>query len=256
MALNDIALCALTSDRELMFDPYDVNRTTGSFILVDRLTNATVGAGMIAGVSSAWDRLPEPSLTHQVSDITDAERAARLGQQPCTVLFTGLSAAGKSTLATALCRRLFDLGKTAIRLDGENVRLGINRDLGFSSSERSENLRRVSELARLVNHQGLMAIAALTAPDASVRSRSRELIGQDRYVEVFVDTPIDVCRERDPNGLYEAADRGDIAHFPGVSAPYDRPTDMDLRLDTSVQSVAECVDAVLAILTDRGFLHG
>jgi len=252
--LNDIAECVITSDRELLFDPYVRNRQTGAFILVDRLSNATVAAGMINGVSTAWDQSPEASLTRQTSDILPEEREARLGQRPSTVLLTGLSAAGKSTIATALSRRLFDMGKTAIRLDGENVRLGISRDLGFSAQERSENLRRVSEVARLVNNQGLLAIAALAAPKASVRDQARELIGSERYLEIFVDTPIDVCRERDPNGLYAAADRGDIPQFPGVSATYDRPTDMDLRVDTSVQSTAECVDQILALMAERGLL--
>jgi len=202
LALNDIALCAITSDRELLFDAYSTNRQTGSFILVDRLSNATVAAGMITGVSSSWDQAPEASLTRQMSDITPSERAARLGQQPCTVLLTGLSAAGKSTIATALSRRLFDLGKTAIRLDGENIRLGISRDLGFSAQERSENLRRVAELALLVNKQGIMAIAALAAPKASVRDQARELVGTEHYLEIFVDTPIEVCRERDRSRLH------------------------------------------------------
>ena len=254
--LNDIALCAVTSDRELLFDPYAANRTTGSFILVDRLSNATVGAGMMVGASSTWDHAPESSLTPQVSGIEATERGIRFGQQPCTVLITGLTAAGKSTLATALERELFDRGKVSIRLDGENVRMGISRDLGFSSQDRSENLRRVTEVARLVNNQGLIAIAALVAPDAEVRGRVRTLIGEDRYVEVFVDTPIAVCRERDIHGMYEAADGGVIASFPGVSADYDRPTDMDLRLDTSRQSIDECVDAIISVLQSRGFLRG
>jgi bifunctional enzyme CysN/CysC len=254
--LNDIALCAITSDRELLFDAYGTNRQTGSFILVDRLTNATVAAGMIAGVSSSWDRSPEASLVRQISEISVEERAARFGQQPCTVLLTGLSAAGKSTIATGLARRLFDLGKTTVRLDGQNVRLGISRDLGFSAQERSENLRRVSEVARLVNGQGMIAIAALSAPKNSVRERARELIGTDHYIEVFVDTPIEVCRERDPNGLYEAADRGDIPQFPGVSSTYERPTDADLRVDTSEQTTLECVEMIIGLMTERGYLHG
>jgi len=254
LGLNDIAHCAVSSDRELRFDPYTSNRQTGSFILVDRLSNATVAAGMILGASSSWDQSPEASLTRQVSSITPEERQARFGQRPCTVLLTGLSAAGKSTLASALERRLFDRGRTTIRLDGENVRMGISRDLGFSAQERSENLRRVSEVARLANRQGLIAIAALVAPKNSVRQRARELIGDDHYLEVFLDTPIDVCRERDPEGLYAAADRGEIPQFPGVSSTYERPEDADLRLDTSVQDVAECVDLIITQLTDRGFL--
>ncbi len=253
--LNDIAFCSISSDRELLFDPYSSNRATGSFILVDRLTNATVAAGMIRGASSGWDRAPETTLIRQVSEITPKERSIRFGQQPCTVLLTGLTAAGKSTLATALERELFDRGKVSIRLDGENVRMGISRDLGFTAQERSENLRRVSEVARLANNQGIMAIAALVAPNAAVRSRARELIG-DGFVEIFVDTPIEVCRQRDPEGLYDAADRGDIPMFPGVSATYQRPSDADLRVDTSVQSVEECVSAILKVLGDRGFLRG
>ena len=141
-----------------------------------------------------------------------------------------------------------------VRLDGENVRMGISRDLGFSAQERSENLRRVAEVANLVNNQGLIAIAALVAPKAEVRDRARELIGDSRYVEVFVDTPVEVCRERDQTGIYEAADRGDIPQFPGVSATYDRPTDTDLRLEPVVNSVDECVDQIIDLLSERGFL--
>ena len=256
LGLNDIGHCVVTSDRELAFDPYAANRATGSFVLVDRLTNATVAAGMIIGAASAWDRAPDAALVRQRSEISDAERAIRFGQQPCTILLTGLTAAGKSTLATALERELFDRGKVSIRLDGENVRMGISRDLGFSSQERSENLRRVSEVARLVNGQGLIAIAALVAPDGVVRQRARDLVGAERYVEVFVDTPIEVCRERDPHGLYAMADQGEIPSFPGVSAEFDRPTDADLRVDTSTQDVDECIDAILRMLTERGFLRG
>ncbi|MCY3607401.1 MAG: sulfate adenylyltransferase subunit CysN [Acidimicrobiaceae bacterium] len=256
LGLNDIGHCVMTSDRELAFDPYSANRATGSFVLVDRLTNATVAAGMIIGAASAWDRTPDAALVRQRSEISDAERAIRFGQQPCTILLTGLTAAGKSTLATALERELFDRGKVSIRLDGENVRMGISRDLGFSTQERSENLRRVSEVARLANGQGLIAIAALVAPDHVVRQRARDLVGAERYVEVFVDTPIEVCRERDPHGLYAMADQGEIPRFPGVSARYDRPTDADLRVDTSAQSVDECVEAILRMLTERGFLRG
>ena len=256
LGLNDIGHCVITSDRELAFDPYSANRATGSFVLIDRLTNATVAAGMVIGAASAWDRTPDAALVRQRSEISDAERAIRFGQQPCTILLTGLTAAGKSTLATALERELFDRGKVSIRLDGENVRMGISRDLGFSTQERSENLRRVSEVARLANGQGLIAIAALVAPDHVVRQRARDLVGAERYVEVFVDTPIEVCRERDPHGLYAMADQGEIPRFPGVTARYDRPTDADLRVDTSAQSVDECVEAILRMLTERGFLRG
>ncbi|MDH3755393.1 MAG: adenylyl-sulfate kinase, partial [Acidimicrobiia bacterium] len=134
--------------------------------------------------------------------------------------------------------------------------MGVSRDLGFSAAERSENLRRVSEVARLVNNQGIIAIAALVAPEHEVRRRSRELVGTDRYVEVFVDTPVEACRERDQTGLYELADKGEIPDFPGVSADYERPTDMDLRLDLSTQTVDDSIGQILRLLGDRGFLRG
>jgi len=254
LALNDVASCTLVAERALLFDPYVEARQTGSFVLVDRMTNATVGAGMIVGAASTWDVEPEPGLIRHRSEITPEERIARLGQRPCTVLLTGLTAAGKSSIAAALERRLFDRGRTTMRLDGENIRLGISRDLGFSAEDRSENLRRVAEVALLANRQGLIAIAALVAPEADVRARARELIGDHRFVEVFVDTPIEVCRQRDPNGQYEAADRGEIADFPGVTADYERPADADLVLDAATQGVDECVDAVLALLVDKGVL--
>ncbi len=256
LALNDVAACTLVAERPLLFDPYAEDPVTGSFVLVDRMSNATVAAGMITGAASTWDVEPDEGLVRHRSEITPEERAARLGQRPCTVLLTGLTAAGKSTIAAALERRLFDRGRTTMRLDGENVRLGISRDLGFSATDRSENLRRVAEVALLANRQGLIAIAALVAPEADVRARARELIGDHRFVEVFVDTPIEECRRRDPNGQYEAADRGEIPDFPGVTADYERPTDADLVLDGATRGVDGCVDAILGLLADRGVIGG
>jgi bifunctional enzyme CysN/CysC len=254
LELNDIARVGLSADAEMLFDPYGSNRATGSLIIIDRLSNATVAAGMIVGAAGAWDTAPDSSLEMQLSEVDLSERMSRFGQKPVTVFLTGLTGAGKSTIGKALERSLFDRGRATVRLDGENMRLGISRDLGFSSQERSENLRRTAEVAALVNRQGLIAISALVAPKAAVRDRARELIGADRFVEVFLDPPIEVCRGRDTAGLYEAADRGDIPQFPGVSASYDKPTDADLVLDTSSLDVAECVRAIIAVLDKRGFL--
>ena len=254
--LNDIATVTVRTDAELIFDPYTQNRTTGSFILIERSSNATVAAGMIeaAAPAAAWEAVPGATLERQRSSISGAERAARLGQRPATVLLTGLTGAGKSTIASALERELFERGRTTVRLDGENMRLGVSRDLGFSSRDRSENVRRTAELARLVNDQGLIAIAALVAPSAAVRERARELIGTDRFVEVFLDPPLEVCRARDRAGLYEAAERGEIRQFPPVSAPYDKPADADLVLDTSRLDVDACVRAITAWLEAGGFI--
>lgn len=256
LKLNDIAGVRIRAETELAFDLYEQNRITGSFILVDRSDNATVAAGMVSGTGplEAWDAVPGSTLERQRSSVSVDERAERLGQRPVTVLVTGLTGAGKSTIATALERQLFDRGRTTVRLDGENMRLGVSKDLGFSSRDRSENVRRAAELARLVNDQGLIAIAALVAPNAAVRTRARRLIGAERFVEVFLDPPLEVCRSRDRAGLYEAADRGNIRYFPGVSAPYDKPDDADLVLDTSRLDVDACVQAVSALLEARGFI--
>ncbi|MFN3217235.1 MAG: sulfate adenylyltransferase subunit CysN [Acidimicrobiales bacterium] len=254
MELNDIARVVLTADAEMLFDPYQVNRATGSFILIDRLSNATVGAGMISSATGVWDRPADARVVRQVSEVSAAERSIRYGQRPVTVFLTGLTNAGKSTIGKALERAMFDRGRATVRLDGENMRLGISRDLGFSAQERSENVRRTAEVASLVNNQGIIAVAALVAPKADVRRRARDLIGADRFVEVFLDTPIEVCRERDAEGIYEAADRGEIPQFPGVSATYEKPVDADLVLDTSVDDVETCVARIVTLLDQRGYL--
>ncbi len=254
LELNDIARVTLSADAELLFDPYTVNRQTGSFIVIDRLTNATVGAGMIRSAAGSWDAKTDERVVREVSEVSDIERSIRYGQRPVTIFLTGLTNAGKSTIGKALERTMFDRGRAIVRLDGSNMRLGISRDLGFSSQERSENVRRTAEIARLVNNQGLIAIASLVAPNAEVRARAKELIGEDRFVEVFVATPIEVCRERDTSGLYAAADRGDIPMFPGVSATYDRPADADLVVDTSTESIESIVKRIFAILDERNLL--
>ena len=254
--LNEVARCAISSDRKLLFEPYATSRSEGSFVLIDRITNATLAAGMISVPISPWDRSPDETLEVQTSTITAKERQLRYGQRPCTVLLTGLTGAGKSTIATALERYLFDRGNSIVRLDGENVRLGISKDLGFTSEDRSENLRRVAEVARLMNSQGLIAIAALLAPEADSRSRAQQLVGDAQWIEVFLDTPISVCRDRDTSGLYEAAERGEIHDFPGVSATYEAPKDADLRLDTSNMTVDQSVLEIISLLTEKGFIDG
>lgn len=255
LELNDVSRCVVTCNRELLFDAYADSPSMGSFILIDRLTNVTVGAGMINREAAGWDHPAPAGVTHHRSEVTSAEREARYHQKPCTVLLTGMAGAGKTTIAQALERRLFDLGHTVLRLDGENLRLGISRDLGFTNADRSESLRRAAEIAVLAGRQGLISILALQAPEAHVRNRARQLIGAQRFIEVHLDAPEPVRRERDREGIYAAADRGEDLHVPGVTAPYDVPESPDVRLDTSTSSVFECVRSILTVLTERGFLR-
>lgn len=256
LELNDIARCAVEVDRELLFDTYADNRTTGSFILIDRLTNATVAGGMIAGPSSNWDREAADTLTQQSSGVTLDERLERFGQQPVTILLTGLTGAGKAPIAAALERLLFNSGRATVRLDGQNVRQGFSRDLGFTAPERSENVRRVAEVAKLLNGHGLIAIAVLLAPDAEDRERARQLIGVEQFIEVFVDTPLDVCMQRDPGGLYSALEGGAMIDMPGVNSPYEEPTDPDIVVTDHQSSPAAAAEQIVALLGDRGLLTG
>jgi bifunctional enzyme CysN/CysC len=263
LALNEIGRCAISLTSPIAFDAYRRNRATGGFIMIDRLTNATVGAGMILdrepedGRKDHWDDEPAAEHLHATtSAVTPAERVARFGQKPATVLLTGLTGSGKTTLARAVERRLFDMGRAVAVLDGQSMRLGISRDLGFSADERSENLRRSVEVARLFNDAGLLVLAAFVAPDEAVRRKAAERVGRERFLVVHLAAPADVCRARDAEGHYALADSGEIANFPGVSAPYEPPASPDLVLPTHEWPVGRCVDAVLRLLEDRGVLDG
>jgi bifunctional enzyme CysN/CysC len=229
--------------------------------VIDRLSNHTVGAGMILDHSTSeegaghWDDAPQSERLHtERGNVTAEHRAARFGQKPCTVLLTGLSGAGKSTTAYALERRLFDDGRAVTVLDGQNMRLGISRDLGFTAADRSENLRRSAEVAKLINDAGMVCVCAFASPSEEVRQRAAEVVGADRFVVVHLSAPLEVCRERDREGLYSAADAGDIADFPGVSSPYEVPAAAALTLNTAEDSVATCVDQIVQLLKQREFI--
>ena len=260
LGLNEIGRCSLRLNEAVAFDDYRRNRSTGAFILIDRISNATVGAGMIHvradhGPRDHWDDVPEgEGLVERPSQVSAAERKARFGQEPVTVLLTGLSGSGKSTLASALERRLFDDGRACMVLDGQNLRLGISRDLGYSAEERSENLRRGVEVAKVLNDAGLICIAAFVAPSEEVRQRAVSELGAGRALVVHVDAPLALCRERDASGRYALADSGEIVNFPGVSASYEVPAAPDLVLDTARLSVDDCVDALVRLLEARGYV--
>ncbi len=264
LQLNEIGRCTITLSQPIYFDPYRRNRTTGAFIVVDRISNVTVAAGMITARETEgqsklapWE-LEQPSVDPElraVKVVTADERRARLGQSPATVLFTGLSGSGKSTLARGVERALFDAGRTAIVLDGEDLRRGLSRDLGFSYEDRSENLRRSAHMARLLNENGFICLAAFIAPDATVRDKAKELIGSDRFVTVFCDAPISACQERDPRGHYAQAIEGNLPGLPGVGTKYEPPAEADLVLDTVRNSVEECVEQVVDLLRQRRLIR-
>jgi bifunctional enzyme CysN/CysC len=261
LALNEIGRCAITLTSPIAFDAYRRNRATGGFIIIDRLTNATVGAGMILdreagdGRRDHWDDAPTGAHLHGgTSAISPQEREARFGQKPATILLTGLTGSGKTTTARALERKLFEMGRTAVVLDGQNMRLGISRDLGFSAEERSENLRRSVEVAKLFNDAGIICVAAFVAPDEAVRQKAAERVGGDRFLVVHLSAPVEVCRTRDADGHYPLADAGELANFPGVSAAYEPPARPDLVLPTHEWPVDRCVDELVALLEARGVI--
>jgi bifunctional enzyme CysN/CysC len=206
------------------------------------------------GPGDHWDDQPATELHKEISQVTPQERSARFGQKPATVLLTGLTGAGKTTIAYALERRLFDAGRAASVLDGQNMRLGISKDLGFTAEERSENLRRSAEVARLMNDAGLICLAAFVAPEESVRQRAREVIGADRFLVVHLNAPVEVCRQRDADQHYAQADTGQMKNFPGVTAPYESPQQPDLVLPTHEWPIDKCVDAVMDLLQKRGVI--
>jgi bifunctional enzyme CysN/CysC len=244
LALNQIGRVSVRCSRTLLFDAYAKNRETGAFILIDRIDNSTVAAGMIleqeAAAADLWTRDPAPQARCLVP--------ASARPPGKTLLLTGLSGSGKSSLARALEQRLFAAGRSVLVLDGEELRAGICKDLGFTAPERSENLRRAAEIARLCNDAGIFVIGAFVAPQADARARVQARIGAERCLLVHLDCPIEVCRRRDSLGLYAAADRGDIERFPGVSAPYDAPEDAAVVLDSARHSVAENVDKLMGLL--------
>ena len=262
LELNEIGRCNIALNESICFDGYRRNRSTGAFIVIDRLTNSTVAAGMILDRSTGgergqfWDA--DPSSEHLKSEhgqVTLEERSARFGQKPMTVWLTGLTGSGKTTIAYALERRLFDQGRTAVVIDGQNMRLGLSKDLKFSREDRSENLRRSAEVSKLLNESSIISICSFVAPDAEARKRLRESFeDKNAFLLVHLSAPIETCRERDIDGMYAKADSGEIANFPGVSAPYDPPRIADLILPTHEWSIDQCVDALIAELEKRGVL--
>ncbi|MCC9601815.1 sulfate adenylyltransferase subunit CysN [Stieleria sp. JC731] len=262
LALNEIGRVGISLSAPVHFDAYRRNRSTGAFIVIDRITNATVAAGMILDKSgdgkskSVWDDEDSTASGDDVaiSVVTDEERSARFGQKPATVLLTGLTGSGKSSVGQAVERKLFDSGRAVSIIDGEHVRKGLSRDLGFSAEDRSENLRRSAYLAHTLNDAGLICIGCFVAPSEAVRQRVGKVIGEDQFFVVHVATPLEVCRERDTKGQYAKADAGDLLNFPGVTADYETPESPDLVVDTSKDSIDECANQIIELLREKSII--
>ena len=250
LELNEIGVCELELDRAIAFDPYAENRDLGGFVLIDRITNQTLAAGMLS-----FELRRSCDVSWQATSVGKASRARQKGQRPCVLWLTGLSGAGKSTIADVVERKLHELGHHTYLLEGDNVRKGLNKDLGFSDSDRVENIRRVAEVARLLVDAGLIAITSFISPFESERRMARELFEDGEFIEVFVDAPLAVAEERDPKELYARARRGEIKNFTGIDSPYEPPEEPELHIDTTYTSPEEAGERILDELRQRGILR-
>ncbi|MCP3445729.1 sulfate adenylyltransferase subunit CysN [Bradyrhizobium sp. CCGUVB14] len=243
LGLNEIAFCNFATALPVAFDPYEANRRTGAFIVIDRYTNRTVGAGMIA-----FPLRRASNIAWQPLSIGKAERSALKNQKPRIIWFTGLSGAGKSTIANILDQKLFATGNHTMLLDGDNLRHGLNRDLGFTEADRVENIRRVGEVAKLMVDSGLIVICSFISPYKAERDMVRGLVAEGDFIEVFVNTPIEECMRRDPKGLYSKAREGKIKNFTGIDAPYEAPERPEIRLETVGHRPDELADQIVEFL--------
>ncbi len=263
LRLNEIGRCVIELARPIAFDSYKKNHSTGSFIIIDRLTNNTVGAGMILDVEP---NVLQPEDSHRVTKVRSAhihrhtsrisadEHTKALGHKPMTIWMTGLTGSGKSEVAYALERKLFDADLTSNVLDSGNTRLGLNKDLNFSADDRAENSRRVAEMAKLFNNTGLIVICAFLSPFRIDRQLARDIVGHDRFVEIYFSAPIDYCREHALENIYDKAESGEIKNYSGVTAPYEVPESPDLVLPRHEISTDECVSKLIDLLKRKAII--
>ena len=242
---NEIALCEISTASKLVLDEVEKNNALGSLILIDRVSHMTSACGIVEHTLNR-----ENQLTWHNMDITRSFREEQLGQTAKTIWFTGLSGSGKSTLANELEKRLVAMGKHTMLLDGDNVRMGLNRNLGFREADRIENIRRIAEVSKLMNDAGLIVLTSFISPFAQDRQNAREIIG-DAFMEVYVSTPMEECERRDVKGLYKKARNGELDHFTGVTSPYEVPQHAEVVIDTSKYSVEACVDQILEQLENQ-----
>ena len=250
LELNDIGVCELEFDQPVAYEPYATSRTLGGFILIDRLTNNTVGAGLI---NFALRR--SQNVHWQALEVDREVRAAQKGQRGCVLWLTGLSGAGKSTIANLVDKRLVALGHHTYLLDGDNVRHGLNKDLGFTSQDRVENIRRVAEVAKLMADAGLITLVSFISPFRSERRMARDLFAPGEFIEVYVDTPLAIAEGRDVKGLYRKARAGELSNFTGIDSPYEVPESPEMRVDTTSLTPEQAADLIVVYLRDHQLLE-
>ncbi|MGZ6016157.1 MAG: adenylyl-sulfate kinase, partial [Phenylobacterium sp.] len=246
LELNEIGVCNLSLDAAIAFDPYAENHDLGGFILIDRISNRTVGAGLL---HFALRR--SQNIHWQAMDVDKATRSAAKGQKAKVVWLTGLSGAGKSTIANLVEKRLLAEGRHTYLLDGDNVRHGLNKDLGFAEQDRVENIRRVAEVAKLMVDAGLIVLVSFISPFRAERRMARELMAEGEFVEVFIDTPIAEAERRDVKGLYAKARAGELKNFTGVDSPYEAPENAEIRIDTTALTAEQAAEEIFAWLEAR-----
>ncbi|MFM8174056.1 MAG: sulfate adenylyltransferase subunit CysN [Pirellulaceae bacterium] len=264
LQLNEIGRCSITVNQPIFFDGYRRNRTTGAFIVIDRITNITVGAGMIsdrdvldARTPASWEVSAVPEeIDGKIARVAAQERHARFGQQPHTLLLTGLTGVGKSSVAAAVERLLFDQGRAVTVIEGGAIRQGLNQDLGFTPEDRAENLRRAAFVSRIFNEAGLICIAAFVAPNDAVRQRMIDTIGRDRCLLVHLTADEAYRKAHDPRGIYARAERGEIQNIPGINATYEPPQSSDLELDMQSMSHSEAAQRIVHLMRERGLIRG
>ncbi len=249
LELNGIGVCTVSLDQSIAFDPYKENQDTGGYILIDRLSNYTVGAGLL---NFALRR--SQNITMQHVDVDKTARSGQKHQKPCIVWLTGLSGAGKSTIANLVEKKLFAMGQHTYLLDGDNVRHGLNKDLGFTDEDRVENIRRISEVAKLMVDAGLIVVSAFISPFRSERDMARHMVDDGEFIEVYINTPLDVAEQRDVKGLYKKARRGELKNFTGIDSPYETPEKAECTLDTTSMTPEECADMVIDYIRERGYI--
>lgn len=249
LELNEVGVGNISLDQVIAYDPYSDNRDTGSFILIDRRTNETVGVGMLD-----FSLRRAQNVVWQELKIDKSTRAGQKHQRPAVLWFTGLSGSGKSTIANLVEQRLYDRGRHTYTLDGDNVRHGLNKDLGFTDADRVENIRRVGESAKLMVDAGLLTLVSFISPFISERRLARTLVDDDEFIEVFVNTPLELCEQRDPKGLYKKARAGEIKNFTGIDSAYEPPEAAEIEIKTDQVSAEEAADQIVAYLEERGYL--